>query len=90
MGLPLDTTELGIVVQELQEDPRYTNASENFKKAFAICAQIEHLRTRVDELFDSDELYNFEAAKAASNYLLEGRSRAMHAKEALIDLKTVE
>jgi hypothetical protein len=90
MGLPLDTTELGIVVQELQEHPRYANASDNFKKAFDICVEIEHLRTRMDELFDLDELYNFEAAEAASNYLLEGRSRAMQAKGAQTAPKTEE
>jgi hypothetical protein len=84
MGLPLDTAELEIVVQELQEDPRYANASDDFKKAFDICVEIEHLRTRMDALFDLDELYSFKAAEAASSYLLEGRSRAMQAKEVRI------
>jgi hypothetical protein len=80
MNLPLDTAELGIVVQELQEHPQYANASDDFKKAFDICVEIEHLRTRMDALFDLDELYNFEAAEAASSYLLEGKARAMRAK----------
>jgi hypothetical protein len=81
MGLPLDTSELEIVVQELQANPTYANGSDEFKKAFDTCVEIEHLRTRMDSLFDQDELYNFKAAEAASSYLLEGRSRAMQAKE---------
>ncbi|HEV7928827.1 MAG TPA: hypothetical protein VGP12_01705 [Nitrosospira sp.] len=84
MGLPLDTTELEIVVQELQEHPKYANGSDDFKKAFDICVEIEHLRTRMDALFDLDELYNFKAVEAASSHLLEGRSRAMQAKEVRI------